>query len=245
MVNNINGDSMYILLIILFILFIIFFIPIRVNIDFFSYSDGSLDQNIKIKRITDSNTLVKILYFIPIFKTNKKTKNKNGTIDKNNKDDKILNLLFAFIMELIGYSKVTKAVIKKENLKKLNEKIFFEKFSLAIGTNLDNAIMNAYINTGINSLVSMYIGFNLDRINMKNTTFNIYVSKNVYEIKFSGILRFKLVDTIYELFKIFYRYLKIKIIDKLKNKKIKKQRKENGYGRASNRKPNDDSYDIA
>lgn len=229
---------MYLLLIFTLILFACFFVPIRINVKYNNKALGKLSDYDKIDKVADIDAVIKLLYYIPVFHYKKNTKSDDKDKDKKSskKQNHFLNLLYSITMELIGYKKISKALVSKSDIKKILKSVEYEKFSLNLGFNIEDPIANSYINASLNTILCMYINYNIDKFDLKKLYYLVYVSKNVYEIQFDGILRFKLVDNIYEILKIIFRFFKIKI----NSRKV-----EDKNGRASNRKFNGDRNDFA
>lgn len=238
---------MYVILVILIILFAIFFVPMRINI---KYNVAAVPRKNTKKSISQGNNdyiLLKILYFLPILKININKKNKDKNIKLQEKDKKfeiknsnenyVLNTLYSLFMELLGNSKMKKSLIKMSEIAKINKTIYYEKFNLKLGINLDEPITNSFLMASLNTTLCMYINSNIDHYNMNSLYYSSYISDELYKVNFNGILRFKLADNMGIILKIISRYIKIKF----KNRKVESK---NGR-KTSNRKSYDDSYDIS
>lgn len=217
---------MYIIPILLVFFILVIIVPIRVNIN---YETG---ENLKVKNYI----LIKILYFIPIYKFNiykkEETKNKNSN-SSSQKIDRIYNVL----MELIGYSKYKKKIINKKDINKVLNSMYFEKLDLQIGINLNEYIVNSYIMSGLNMLLCMYINKNIKNFNFNNIFYSAYISKDMYELKVNSIVRIKLVNNIYILIKVLINLLKLKFMKgKVKKNVATSHRESYGYNNDITRK---------
>lgn len=224
--TNNSGDDMYIIPILLVFFVLVIIVPIRVNIN---YETG---ENLKVKNYI----LIKILYFIPIYKFNvykkEETKNKNSN-SSSQKIDRIYNVL----MELIGYSKYKKKIINKKDINKVLNSMYFEKLDLQIGINLNEYIVNSYIMSGLNMLLCMYINKNIKNFNFNNIFYSAYISKDMYELKVNSIVRIKLVNNIYILIKVLINLLKLKFMKgKVKKNVATSHRESYGYNNDITRK---------
>lgn len=248
--NNKHGGNMIYILITFFVIFAIIFailiFPTKIDISFVTKGLGSLNSEEEIKKIKKTNTKIYILDFLKVLDKksdstlsdrNKKTKDKFNN-EKILKTNHLLNLIYSLSFETIGITKLQKALVSKKELEKIFKNIYFEECFFNIAFNSENHILNSYINMIANTFLCMYINKNINRFNLSKLRYSVNVSKNVYEIEFKGIIKFRLINNIYELFKILIRYLKLK-----KEEKKGKESEENG--RTSNRKLNDDNYDIS
>lgn len=244
---------MYLLLIILIIVFAIFFVPIRIQIKYNIQAENEASSKNSVKQDKKDFVLIKLLYFIPVAKINisKKDKNKQDKIKQSGKNnsnikrqkninDYIFDVIYSFFMELIGNVKEKKNYINLSEFSKIIKNIYYEKFYLNIGANLDDVIANSYLIASLNMFLCMYINKNIQNFNMSNLYYNSYISKQIYKINFDGILRFKLADNITVILSIILRYIKQKQKQNFKKRKVEIK---NGR-KTSNRKLNDDRHDI-
>lgn len=243
---------MYIFIIITILLIALFFIPMRLE---FNFNIKSVPHKSSKKSVIQGKSdfiKLKIFYFIPILKLNinknkkkNKDKQKSGVNnEKNNgKDAKsnhyILDTIYSLFIELLGYSKMKKSLIKRKEFSRLLNNIKYEKFDLNFGFNFEDPIINSYIMASVNTLLCIYINKNIERFNLSNLYYNSYICKPIYKFNFYSIMKFKLADNISILLCVIYRYFKIKF-------NIKKRKVENKNGRkTSDRKSYDDSNDIS
>lgn len=222
----------------IFCILITLIIPIKIKVSFLTKGLGSLNSDEPIKKLKKVHLEIYILGFLKIFKKEidsaitPKNLNENDAIKSNH----LLNLINSLSIETLGMTKLGKALLSKKELKKILKNIKFEEFYLGILFNSENHILNSYINATANTFLCMYINSNIDKFNIKKLRYYVHIGKNVYEIKFNSIIKFRVINNIYELIKIGFRYIKLR-----KNKREEKDKD----GRTSNRKSNDDNYDVS
>lgn len=100
--------------------------------------------------------------------------------------------------------------------------IKYKKVILSLGFNINEYIINSYINASINTIICMYINVNKQRFNLNKLYYQVYISKSPLKIYLDCIIRINFVKTIKEILK--------KYISK---KKLEKKRSVY-YGRTSN-----------
>lgn len=214
---------MYIALTIIFLIILILVIPIKITIDYEYYSKDYDVNNEDVKR----EFRIYILRFIKV-KTIKKVK-KEKSKNKKNKDNNV-------VYNILSVYKKYKQISKDENsignneLDKLKKNIKFQKIDLDVGYNTKNLILNSYLMAYLNYLINSYIAKNSDNFNLKNIKYNTYISKNLFKIRFKSIVNLNFVNTIYIILKL--------IIKNMKGGK-------NNGKKASNRRFNDNCYDIS
>ena len=134
-------------------------------------------------------------------------------------------------MELIGMNKTTEALINKNDVNTIKESLYFESLNVDFGYNFFSVLTNAYIIAFLSSVISLYTAKNVKMFNLKKYKYNNYILNNqIYNLNFFSIVKFKLANTIDIFIKIFI--------------KLRKVVKNNGKGNTSNRRLNDDCYDI-
>ncbi len=224
-----------IILILILISFIIIPIKIEINANLLPTVDKN-KSNIKNENNKKNKDKCKhyikfiILGCIPIVKINLDKNNKRNSKNKNNKN-KIIETISKVFSYFIYSEKLNKVLFTRKDFKRLNNSIYFHKINLNLGINLKEQIINAYLITIINILISSYISANIDRFDLKETQYYTYISKEIYNLKIYCIISFKLVNTIDILIKAMYNYRKVE--------------KKNVTRTTSNRKSYDDSNDIS
>lgn len=190
-------------------------------------------ENKKFTTTTDNIFVFYIFGFIPIKKSlheNKDDKNLKNRKKNNNKDKKVLDVVYNVFSGTLKYRKINEALLNRNDLKKIKNSVYFEKFNLDFGINLQEIFLNIYSLGIINTLIPMYIAVNQNNFNMDNLEYRTYISNNIVDLNLDCIMKVNLIHTISVIVKIIY--------------KIRKVESKNGRA-TSNRKFNDDSYDIA
>ena len=228
--NNITGDLMLfkILIVVLSIIILLIVFPHKIRIKYRIYSH----EKKKFTTTTDNVFVFYIFGFIPIKKKlqeNKEDKKLKNT-GKKSKDKKVLDVVYNVFTGTLKYRKINEALLDKNDLKKIKDSIYFEKINLDLGINLQEIFLNIYILGIINTLIPMYIAVNQKNFNMDNLEYRTYISNNIIDINLDCIMKVNLIHTISVIVKVIY--------------KIRKVESKNGRA-TSNRKFNDDSYDIA
>lgn len=209
---------MYIALIIGILLILVVVIPIKITIDYEFYSKDYDVNNENIKR----EFKIYILRFIKI-KTLKQRK-KEEIKNKENSDNKVVYNIFSV------YKKY-KDLSKEENLfDKLHGGIKFKEIDFQIGYNLKNYILNSYVMAILNYYINSYIAKNSDNFDLKKVNYNTYISDKLLKIKIKGIVNLNLAKNIFVIIKLIFKFMK--------------GGKNNGK-KTSNRKFNDDCYDVS
>ena len=142
----------------------------------------------------------------------------------------VINAIFNALDKLVTSEKINKALLTPKDLRNILNSLYFKKVSLDLGINFLNTILNAYVITVINVIINMFINNNLNKFNLNDTRYKTYISGEVYNIKINSIIDIKLANIIYIIIKIIY--------------KLRKVEKKNVRNKTSNRKFNDDCYDI-
>ncbi len=228
----------YTLISIILIIFIVLFVfPITVQIN-----DNIVPTFNKIKKYKSESVKekhyikFKILKFITVYTINldkNKKKNDDKKLYKNTSNDPlemVINAIFNALDKLVTSEKINKALLTPKDLRNILNSLYFKKVSLDLGINFLNTILNAYVITVINVIINMFINNNLNKFNLNDTRYKTYISGEVYNIKINSIIDIKLANIIYIIIKIIY--------------KLRKVEKKNVRNKTSNRKFNDDCYDI-
>lgn len=142
----------------------------------------------------------------------------------------VINTLFSLLMELIGMQKINEALLSKKEAKKINNSIYIKKINFSLGFNLHDVIINSYLIALINSIIAILISTKKDMIDYNNLKYDTYISSVIYNFKIYCILKFNLANTIFVIIKVLIRLRKVEI--------------KNGKRGTSNRRFNDDCYDI-
>lgn len=226
----------YIFLGIFILIILAIFIPIKIKIKYAAISNTGNNEGEELKY---ENFIQIYLYgFIKIFKISLNKKDKNdktantqiSTEDSSTEEaDKVVDTVYNVFIKIIEYLKVLQVLLNKEDIKKINNSIKFKKLDLNLGINFKDLILNAYIVTFITSIISIYIGSNINRFNRKKLMYNVYVSNKIIDLNLDCIIKFKLANNI---------GIMIKIINELRKVEDKNVRT------TSNRKFDDDSHDI-
>jgi hypothetical protein len=144
-------------------------------------------------------------------------------------EKKVIDIVYNVISFIINYSKMAEVLFSLKDLKKISNNIYFKKLYLNMGINFKDAVLNAYTIAFINTIISMYIARNTKKINIKDISYNTYLSKNICDLNLDCIIKFNLVNTISIIFKIINKYRKVV------NENVRT---------TSNRELNDDSDDL-
>ena len=125
-------------------------------------------------------------------------------------------------------NKLKKVFNDKTTIFKLIDKSNIEKFVLSLGFNLNDPIVNSYINASLNSIICMYINLNQKKFNLNRLYYQTYIGENLADLKLECIIKISIADTICVIVKQYFRLLKE---NRPKMLLFKKRREE--YGRAS------------
>lgn len=209
MENNITGDSMFIKLslVIFFIIFLVLFLPSSLNINLHLICDRYF-LDIRKENGLENKIIFKLCSLLPVY--NKKLFEKKKTVKKQRKNI------------------IRKVFNNKNTLYELIRKSYIEKFVLSLGFNLEDPIINSYVNANLNTTVCMYINLNQNKFNLKRLYYQTYVGDNLAKIDLEGIIKITLTDTIKVIIKEYFKLLKEK-----KVKILLFKRRRDIYGRAS------------
>lgn len=175
---------MYIFISIVVLLFLISFIPHSMNLKLdYVYSYGK-------QKVYDSNyVLFKFLMMMPLkkFKFIKTIEN-------------IVKKKFLPGKQQIN-SKKNNSSFKKKISKAIYNSLHCTKLLLSIGFNLEDYVVNSYINAELNSILCIYINKNQDKFNLKNIYYEVYLAKEPVKIYSDIELRFTVFSIIKNLIK--------------------------------------------
>lgn len=156
----------YILLTIILLLFLIILIPhsIQINIDY-EYKDN-------LEKVKEDNYIkVKLFNIITVSKI-KIFKKVIDVFEKNKVEELAIK-----IKEQIDYGK------RKLDIKR---GIKFDKIFFSLGFNLEDYIINSYVNAALNTILCMYININQEMFDIKKLYYNIYISDKPINIYISS-----------------------------------------------------------
>lgn len=219
----------YIITFLSLLILCVLFIPMRLKITYELNTD--FDKKEKEEDLNTLNNIsVYILYYIKVANINAKNVQKAKS-SKKITGKVIFDIIYKLILEFLNFQKMNDALLTKKDLKKFSDSIYFEKMHLNLGINFKNILTNVYAISILNALINMYFAKNINKINLEDTRYLTFISNKMFNIKIDSIIRFKLVNTIIVIIKVFFKFRKVV--------------KKNGTRRTSNRKFNDDSYDFA
>lgn len=227
----------YILISIISLVIIILAVPVQIEIKNNIVPDFNKIKKYKSESVKQKDYLkIKILKIIPVYikdlskdkeENNKKKQYKNVS---NDPIEIVINAIFNALDKAVTSQKVNKALLNSKDIKNIVKSIYFKKLHLDCGINLLDPILNAYVSALINTLINMFIAKNINKFNLKQTRYKTYISGEVYNIKIASIINARSANIIYIIIKIIF--------------KLRKVEKKNVRHTTSNRKFNDDSYDI-
>ena len=214
---------LYIILGILLLVILAILIPIKIKINYNVETEFNKEKR-KEQLHTVANIKIYLFYFLKI-----------KTINSDNKENagrrkKVFKVIYKFLINFLNFRKINTALVKKEELKKISDSIYFKMLDLDIGINSKNILANVYLMSTLNGLINMYFAYKSDKMDLDKVKYKTYISNKIVNLKVDSIIRFNLVNTIIIIIKIILRYRKVV--------------KEDGKT-TSNRKLNDDSYDFA
>ena len=231
--------SIYFLAIILLILFVVIFVfPVRIEIcehiypiypKIFKYKSRSIEKKHFVK--------IKILKIITVYKIDLDKKKQEKYFKKTFKNtsndpvELVINAVFNFLDNMITSTKVNKALLSSKDFNRILDSVYVKKLDLEIGINLVNVLVNVYVNALFNSLINMIISKRRNHFNFNDLRYKTYTSGDVYDIKINSIIDIQFANSISIILKFIF--------------KLRKVEKKNVRNKTSNRKFNDDSYDIS
>ena len=92
-----------------------------------------------------------------------------------------------------------------------------------LGVNFFEPITNAYLMTIINILINFYLAKNVNQINLKKTTYNTYISNEIYNLRLYLVVSVSLITIVFVLARVLFKYLKLK--NKIKKTESKSDKK--------------------
>lgn len=105
-----------------------------------------------------------------------------------------------------------KEVFSIENLLlNMLKDIKYKKVILSLGFNINEYIINSYINASINTIICMYININQEKFNLSKLYYEVYISKSSLKIYFDCIISINFAKTIKEILK---KYISKKRLEK-------------------------------
>ena len=203
MVRSMN--LLWVIIVILVILLLLcIIVPIKIEANIHLKTSNTLNEEDII-----SKDYIKI-YVLRVIKVKTIKLNKKNKTGKKRKDiKKIINYIYTFLNQYIKYNNQSKILMSKKDLKKINNSLTFDKFHLDFGINLKEPITNAYIIAIFNTLINLYIAKNDKKFNLNNTCYYTYISDRILDLKFYGIINFKLTNTIIVIIKIIINLRKV------------------------------------
>lgn len=167
---------MYILLPVIFLFILILIFPLTINI---KINTKIKDSKIELEPLPDfeNSVKVKLIKFIPVFKT------KLFTNKKKNKRKK---------KKTSGF-KIAKVAIKTLN---------FDELYLYLGVNTYSYILNSYVNALINTTICMYINLNENKFNFKKLYYQIYTSEKPFVLNLEANLSTSIIKFMIEFIKL-------------------------------------------
>ena len=121
--------------------------------------------------------------------------------------------------------------MSRKEAKKINNSIYIQKLDMSLGVNFYDVVVNCYTIAFINTLFSILLALKKDMVNYKEVRYDTYISNVIYNFKIYSILKFNLANTIFVIIKVLIR--------------LRKVERKNGKRGTSNRRFNDDCYDIS
>ena len=219
----------YILILVFVIILLFVFLDIKITINYkkLYYKNNLEDSEKDLEKNTNKITIY-IFNFIKIktLDIDKLIKKENEIIIEKEKGIENKN----YILSLFTDFNLIKGKIITKYLFEFIHKIKVDKLYLSLNYKLNNMYFNIYSIVILNIIFSMFVSKYNKCFNFDDFYYNFSMSQNEkLNFNFNSIIRFKLVNTIIIGIKIIFKILK----------------EEKRYGkRTSNRKLNDDCYDI-
>ena len=132
----------------------------------------------------------------------------HGTKSGNKKTNTIYMLIKQIIRSLEN-----KEILEIAN--NLLKSIKIHKLDLNLGINLEDPIINAYSIALINSVLPMVIMYNDKKVNLKNISYNTFISDKVVYLDVNSIIYISILKNLKSIFKIIFK------INGSKKRKIK------------------------
>ncbi|MEG1989933.1 MAG: hypothetical protein RR144_03020 [Clostridia bacterium] len=190
-------------IIILLILLFVFLLKFKVKIN--------IDENVKIE-----------IYILNKIKIYTNVQNIKKIEEKGMETAKI---------ELHNYLKhieFTDVKLLVKNLKKLLNNVKIDKLNFVLNINTQDYILNAYLITLINTVISIIITKRINQINTDELLYNITSYEKTTKFKLECIITAKFTDIIFKLIKVLYYIFKLKKRGNEKYGKSASNRKFNG-----------------
>lgn len=215
--------------------------PIRMKLSYNGRHRPKNKKNNVLDDIISSNDsypnenyiIIYIFYFIPIFKVRlDKNKSKKGKKKKQNKNEKlrekniasdVLTTVTNFLKSYIDYEKTNEFYLTPKDVKKIHKHLKYSKIDFNLGVNFFEPITNAYLMTIINILINFYLAKNINQINLKKTTYNTYISNEIYNLRLYLVVSVSLITIVFVLARVLFKYLKLK--NKIKKTESKSDKK--------------------
>ncbi len=235
----------YIFLGIILLIALSIMIPLKIHVKYKANSDSSQTQDGNLNY--ENYVAVYLFGFIKVFNKslNKKDENKKKENNKNkkenaklnntsnvaNEENKVVNTIYNVLVKFLDYSKIVARLLNEKDFNKIQNSFKFKKLNLKLGINFKNTMLNIYMLTFLSTIISIYISKNANKFNQKKLNYSVNISEKILDLNVDSIIKFKLANTIGIIIKIIY--------------KLRKVEDENVRTRStSNRKLNDDSYDV-
>lgn len=191
----------YFIIAIFALILLVLIFPIRIQLRYSKRHRPKNERNNVLDDIISVNDsypnqnylVIYVFYFIPICKLElDKTKSKKGKKKKQKKYEKlrkkiiasdILNTVSNFFISLIDYDKTNKFYFNSKDIKNINKHLKYKKLDLNLGINFFEPIINAYAIAFINAIINIYIAKNVKQFNLSKTTYNTYISQEIYNLR--------------------------------------------------------------
>lgn len=207
-VNNIIGGNMFQIILVIIAAMVLFFffgkIKIVLTMGDEVCIDGYIFEYIRVKRYRFNEDEIEQI------------KSKSQIVAKDEVENYFKNIEF------------TDAKIFIKNIKELMAKVRFKKIDFKLNVNLNDYILNAYITTFINTIVSMLISKNIKRINTEDLYYVITSNEKKIKLNLKCIMYGKIANIMFVIIKIIYYAFKLKKRGNEKDGKGTSNRKFNG-----------------
>lgn len=194
--------------VIVLIIILALFIPLKIKMNF----NVKTDDKGKFEKTGVKNEVKIYLFGFLLIKTiDQKSKEKAGQ-KKSHSSSKIKAVIddgFKMAEDITTYEKINSLLASRKDFNKLTSQIKFSEFSLSLGYNLQEPILNAYMMAFLNAVINMYFSKNIDKIKIEKTTYNTYLSERILDLSYFGIIHFKLANTIIVIVKILINLRKV------------------------------------
>lgn len=219
------------------ILILVLVIPVKIKLkykaDYNLEKNDDLTGNILFNKgagLSKNYALIHIFYFVPIAKLKlKKAKNKKREKKKAKLKSKIIwkgviSVISDFLKAVITYEKTNSFYFTPKDLEKLNKSLKYKKVDINFGINFYEPIINSYVIAFLNAAINMYIAKNINQFNLKNTSYNTYISSQIYDIKLDATISVSLIRILFIVAKFALKYflIKRKVEKNIKNNSSRK-----------------------